>query len=186
MIDPQVHDTPVTPAEAHPEPHEAQPERKQASTPRRPRVVHHPAPLFPEHPEHQAPPTQRTQWKAIIRTLALEAVTERKNQIPLGLIILLSITTLALTLAARSAPPAPQLQEWFTHVVISSSQPGTSLFSNGRYLGEIGPAGREFAMVPGVIRLRVIHSRCRPSDTTFDFKAGENWTIGPLNAACGL
>ena len=64
----------------------------------------------------------------------------------------------------RQRPPTQQLQEFLTHFTVSSNQSETSLFGNDRYLGEIGPAGRQFAVVPGVIRLRVIHSHCRPRE----------------------
>ncbi len=192
MFDPKVHDTPVSvparPVEALPEPRELAPERKQPRQSTAPHWSPPPAPLFPEHPVYQqASPPKHTQWREIIRALAIEAVTERKNQIPLALFIVLTILAVVLLGAgARSKPPASQLQEFLTHFTVSSNQTETSLFANDRYLGEIGPGGRQFAVVPGVIRLRVIHSDCRARDTTFEFKAGEYKTVGPLDAACGF
>lgn len=185
MIEPQVPDTIANPVTGHPEPGEIPAAPTPPVQSRRPRVVPRPSPLFPVHAAQQSRP--RLRWTQRVHELALEAVTERKNQIPLGLLILLSIAAIVLMGAEPHAKPtAPPLQEFLTHFTVSSSQPETSLFGNDRYLGEIGPVGRRFALLPGIIRLRVIHSHCRASDTTIDFKAGEDRTIGPLNAACGF
>lgn len=104
MSEPPVHDTPVapkpaTPVGAYPEPQELAPEAKHPRLAGRSRIVHHPTPLFPEHAEHHVPPSSRERWKHRMHELLVEAVTERKNQIPLGLIILLAIVAIVLLTA---------------------------------------------------------------------------------------
>lgn len=185
MIDPQVHDQPADPVEVTGENQAGAPVRPQGGRSEPPRASHRSGPLFPEHTIPVVPPRARVRIRSRIRPLALEAVTERRNQIPLGLIILLAITFVVLMTRARPEPPPPQVDEFLPRLVVSSSQPGTSLFGNGQYLGEIGPAGRQFTVAPGLVRLRVIHRDCTASDTTVEFKAGELRTIGPLNAVCG-
>jgi hypothetical protein len=171
MTEQQVHDPPAPPDEGAPERQSARRERGTASG-------NHPTALFPEHLGHPGPAPSR------IRRLAREAVTLRRNQIPLGLFIVLSIIEIGLLIQAYQPPPEPPPDPFLAHFFVSSAQSGTSLFGNDRYLGEIGPAGREFTVLPGQFRLRVIHSYCRATETTVDFGPGEHRTIGRLDPIC--
>jgi hypothetical protein len=110
---------------------------------------------------------------------------QTRNLVPLGLIVVLGIVAVGLligTLTRRAVPPP---SAFLARLMVSSSQPGTSLFGNGLYLGEIGPQAREFSLVPGKIQLRLVRKYCRATDTTFELKIGEQLTVGPLDPACG-
>lgn len=109
-----------------------------------------------------------------------------RNLVPLGLIIVLGIVGIGLLIGRLTRGAVPPPNEFLARLMVSSSQPGTSLFGNDRYLGEIGPQAREFTVVPGQIRLRLVRSHCRAIDTTFELKIGEQLTVGPLDPACGL
>jgi hypothetical protein len=137
------------------------------------------AALFPDQSGHRGGPPPR------IRRLLREAISEPRNRVPLALIILLAIV--AAGLFVRPAKPSADQPgtEWFARLVLSSSRPGTSIFANGRYLGEIGPEGREFNLSPGHFALRFIRRDCQAGDTVIDLQAGDRITVGPLNPACG-
>ena len=162
-----VGDSPAPTGDAAPE----HPEARRAIIP----APTHPPVLIPQHRTRSVPA-----WWRIFRLLQ-EAGTERRNLIPFGLIVGLALLGLGLLAQPRPAPPPdPSL----VHFAVASSYSGTSLFGNGRYLGEIGPQGRDFTVSPGHLRLRVIHSYCHAAETAFDFKAGERHTIGNLDPAC--
>jgi hypothetical protein len=107
-----------------------------------------------------------------------------RNLVPLGLIVVLGIVGIGLLLGSLTRPAVSPPNEFLARLVVSSSQPGTSLFGNDRYLGEIGPQAREFTLVPGEIRLRLVRNHCRAVDTTFELKIAEHLTVGPLDPAC--
>jgi hypothetical protein len=109
-----------------------------------------------------------------------------RNLVPLGLIVVLGIVGIGLLLGALTRRAVPPPNEYLARLVVSSSQPGTSLFGNDRYLGEIGPQAREFTLVPGQVRLRLVRAHCRAIDTTFELKIGEHRMVGPLDPACGV
>lgn len=114
-----------------------------------------------------------------------EAIRRPRNLVPLGVILVLAIVGIGVLASSLTQRPPPPANEFLARLVISSSRPETSLFANGRYLGEIGPRAREFPMVPGQIRLRLVRSYCRASDTTFELKMGELLRVGPLDPVCG-
>jgi hypothetical protein len=171
MPEPRVHDSPAS-SEAGTQ------DRRQSPRSVVPPPARRTAALFPPKPTSPGEAPSR------LRRLAREAVTERRNLIPLGIIIILSLMGISLLVRAMTRearqPPDPSL----VHVAISSSQAGTSLFGNDRYLGEIGPGPREFTVPPGRLHLRLVRSHCRASDTTVEFKAGEQRMVGPLDPRC--
>jgi hypothetical protein len=107
-----------------------------------------------------------------------------RNLVPIGLILVLAIAGIGLLTSALVRRGAQPQNEFLARLVVTSSQPGTSLFANDRYLGEIGPRARQFAIVPGLVHLRLVRSYCRPSDTTLELKVGQRLAIGPLDPIC--
>jgi hypothetical protein len=119
-----------------------------------------------------------------VRRLALEAVSERRNQIPLSIIGILALVGIGLIVMAATRRPWQPPDPAVAHIAISSSESGTSLFANERYLGEIGPGPREFTIPPGRVHLRLIRTHCRASDTTLELRVGEQHRVGPLDPVC--
>jgi hypothetical protein len=107
-----------------------------------------------------------------------------RNLVPIGLILVSAIAGIGLLTSALVRRGAQPQNEFLARLVVTSSQPGTSLFANDRYLGEIGPRARQFAIVPGLVHLRLVRSYCRPSDTTLELKVGQRLAIGPLDPIC--
>ena len=172
MTEPQVDVSPTPKGEAVPD-------RRQAPRSVVPPPDHRTGAVFPH------PPDRRGRAPAEIRGLLWEAVRRPRNLVPFALIMVLAIVgvgLLAATLMRRAAPPP---NEFLARLVVSSSRPGTSLFGNDRYLGEIGPRARAFMVVPGQMRLRLVRSHCRARDTTFQLEIGAQRTIGPLDPVCG-
>jgi hypothetical protein len=114
-----------------------------------------------------------------------EAISQPRNLVPLSLIVILAFVAIGLFRSSLRREVSPPANQFLASLVVSSSQPKTSLFGNDRYLGEIGPEARAFAVMPGQIRLRLVRSYCLASDTTLDLKVGEHLTIGPLDPICG-
>ena len=136
--------------------------------------------LFPEH----ANPAREIRLPSRFVGVR-EALTERRNAIPLGLIVALGLVA-AVLFTRRPAPPAVVVTEPpQARLSVSSSKPSTSLFANETYLGEIGPTPREFTLAPGRFRLRLIRSHCRAGDTLVEVRAGETLKLGPVDPICG-
>lgn len=171
MKEPQVDDSPTPVSETTPD---------RRRTPRAvvPPPARRSAALFPHQTSHAVRVPSR------IRDLAWEAISERRNLIPLGLMIVFAMVGISLLVKAEQQRAVSRPDELFAHFTISSDRPGTSLFGNDRYLGEVGPAAREFAVPPGDLRLRVVHSYCRAWDTTVTLELGARRSIGPVNPLC--
>jgi hypothetical protein len=171
MSDQQVHDTP-TPSGT------ATPDRRRTPRSVVPPPARRTSALFPPTSAHGPSPSR-------LRRLALEAVSERRNLVPLSIIVILGLVGIGLIVTAATRRPWQPPDPALAHIAISSSESGTSLFANARYLGEIGPGPREFAIPPGRLHLRLIRTHCRASDTTLDLRAGEQRLVGPLDPLCG-
>jgi hypothetical protein len=176
MSEPQVHDSP-TPAGP------AAPERRRVPRSVMPPPDHRTAAVFPY--QHEDQPARAAPAPSRIRELWWEAISQPRNLVPLGLIVILAIVGIGVLVSALTQPAPPPVNAFLARLVVSSSQPATSLFANDRYLGEIGPEAREFVLVPGPLRLRLVRSYCRATDTTLELKVGARVTVGPLDPNCG-
>jgi hypothetical protein len=143
-----------------------------------PPPVNRAAAVFPHHSEH--PGRTPARGAGSLR----EALRQPRNLIPSALIVVLAIGGIVLLLSTLRRKAPPPASDFLVRLVVSSSQPETSLFGNERYLGEIGPRPREFLVVPGPMRLRLVRSYCQPRDTTFELQIGERLTVGPLDPVC--
>lgn len=134
--------------------------------------------LFPHHPAGQASSPSR------FRRLVHELISEPRNWIPFGLMIVLGIVAAGLFLNRAEPIADPRGELNIARLTVSSSRSGTSLFVNGGYVGEIGPAPREFTLAPGHLRLRLVRRDCLARDTAIDLKIGDQVAIGPLEPTC--
>jgi hypothetical protein len=132
--------------------------------------------VFPHQHDRPGAPGRVQLW---------EALRQPRNFLPLGVIVLLAVVGVGLVVGALARRATPPPNDFLARLVVSSSRPGTSLFGNDHYLGEIGPKAREFTVVPGEIHLRLVRSRCQASDTTLELKIGERLAVGPLDPVCG-
>jgi len=173
MTEPQVHAPPDTSSA----PEEPRLDRRRTPRPVVPPPAFRPGTLIPEDPRHDVRPPSATG-----RVLA--QLRKPKNLFPLVLIGVLTFVGLDLLSRASTPVPGPAPEQFLVHLTVSSSRPATSLFGNERYMGEIGPEGREFTVAAGQLSLRLVRSRCQSTDTTIQLQAGATVSLGPLDPIC--